>query len=152
MAAITPEVSDFLGIPYPAEESDPFYEPFKDMVLTMEQIMLFGKIMMNMFVTGGGTLTWNGTTGLFSWTDLFQIVVPHWGFIINVQFGPDGLNQAAGLQNGQCLVVQVPATMSQNITVNFTIASQLNAQQHNNFVCATRIGSKLYLRNNGVLG
>ena len=151
MTVLEPKVSPYLSIPYPDEDSDPFMDAFEGMVLTAEQVMFYNKMFGNMFMAGGGTRTWNPTTGLFTWTSNFTLIVPQWGKKITVSYGPDNLTRAANLQDGQCLVVAVPLALANNVARNFMVQSQLNAQEHDKFVCGTRFGTALYLRSIGEL-
>lgn len=151
MTILAPKITPFLNIPYPDEESDPFWDAFEGMVENFEQVVFYNKMFANMIVTNGGIRSWNPTSRLFSWTDDFQILVPHWGFRVRVVNGPDGMTRAAGLQDGQCLIIKMPMQMSGDITTNFTLVSQLNVQEHNNFVVAACAGSALYIKNIGEL-
>lgn len=151
MTIIDPKVSQFLGIPYPSEECDPFYDQFEGMILTQEQILFYNKMFGNMFLTGGGTRTWIVGSSSLTWTSDFIVPVPHWGRKITIPYGPDGLTRSATLQDGQALVIKPPMSLSANIALNFQVASQLNVTEHNNFVCGIRIGNAVYLRGIGEL-
>lgn len=151
MTVIDPKISSFLGIPYPDEACDPFYDQFEGAILTIEKILFYQKMFANMIVTNGGTRTWNPVTGLFSWSADFQILVPHWGFRVNAQLGPDNTNRSVILADGQFLFIVMPMQMSANINQNFKIGSQLNVLEHDKFVVAARAGSALYIKNIGEL-
>lgn len=151
MTVLAPKISQFLFVPYPDENTDPFYDQFEGMVQAFEKIQFYNKMFANMFVTNGGVRTWNPTTGLFTWTADFLILVPHWGYRVVSSFGPDNATRAAVLQDGQFLFLSMPMSMNANINQNFQIGSQLNVQAHDKFVVAARAGSALYIRNIGEL-
>lgn len=151
MAILPPQVTSFLGIQYPSQDCDPNYDQIVAMVVQMETIMFYNKMFNNMWLSAGGTRTWNGGSGLLSWTADFKIPVFHWGYEIKVQYGPDGVTRAAGLADGQALVLSVPQALNGNISLNFQVVSQLDQAAHNQLVCGYRRGSNLYLRGIGEL-
>lgn len=142
----------FLGIDYPDENQDPFYESYEAQMQQMDQIIFMQKVMNNLFLSGGGTRTWNGGSGSFSWSADFVIPVFHWGKKINVQFGPDNMNRFVAIPDGSALVVTIPFVMNENITVNFAApVAQLTQQSHSQWVAGWRYGSVLYLKGIGEL-
>lgn len=150
MAIIAPEETSFLGWLYPAEDCDPHYDQLVGLYQQIEKDVLFNRIRSNALVGGGGTRTWNGTTGLLTWTADFVIPILFWGYKISCVYGPDSLTRAANLADGQALVVSLPQSMNGNVTKNFSVVSQLVADP-SLMVCAVRSGSSLYIRGVGEL-
>lgn len=145
------ETTDLMKIPYPAEDSDPFWDAWVEMMNYIDRAMFFQKIMANLFIGGGGTRSWNGVSGALTWTSDFVIPVYHWGKRILVRFGPDGLTRALNLADGQFLMVTIPASMNADVVVNFEVRSQLDQTQHNQWVAGWRIGDALQLKGIGEL-
>lgn len=149
MAVKPPKISQWLGVPYPDEECDPFYDQFEAMIQGLEAVAFHDKLARNAVFGGGGTRTWNPSTGLFQWTADFTILVPHWGFKVSVRYGPDAATRAANLADGQLLWVRLPQGMNANATANFVQGSQLVKERHDELVCVARIGSALHMRSIG---
>ena len=145
----TPKESPFLGIPYPDDGCDPFYDQYETQTLAAELVMFYSKMIANSFLGGGGTKSWSPSDGMFSWTTDFSFVVPHYGKKIAIAFGPDGTNRAVGIADGQAVTISIPAILNANATQNLVLLSQLDPTVHNQVVVAMRIGSSLFLRNIG---
>lgn len=149
MALKSPKVSQWLGVPYPDEECDPFFDQFEAMVQGFESAIFFRKLFDNAVFGGGGTRTWNPGTGLFTWTADFTLMIPHWGLKANVRFGPDGVTRAVNLADGQIAWLRVPQGMTTVINLDFRSGSQLVKERHDELVCLARIGSALHMRSIG---
>lgn len=149
MSILSPETTEFLGIQYPAEDCDPFYDQFVSLVRDLDSILFMRKIMNNLFIGGGGTRSWGG--GVLLWTDDFVIPVYHWGKRILVRYGPDGLTRGAGIQDGQCLVVNIPMSMNGDVVINFSVLDSLDQARHDQWVVGWRYGSALQLKGIGEL-
>lgn len=147
MAELPPKTSQFLGIKYPEDGCDPYYKHFEEMILQhMEPIAFFQKMFQNVILGGGGTVVWDGGTGLLTWTADFTLLVPHWGFKTSIVFGPDNTTRAMNLQDAQVAWIRHPMSMNGNVTKNFLSGSQLDKTRHDELVLAARIGSKLWMR------
>lgn len=149
MAVKTPKVSQWLGVPYPDEECDPFYDQFEAMIQAFEAVTFYDKLSRNAVFGGGGTRSWNPSTGLFQWTDDFSLLVPHWGFRILLRYGPDGTTRAANIAAGQMLWARLPMGMNDNVITNFVHGSQLTKERHDELVCIARVGDALHMRTIG---
>ena len=145
------ETMQFLGIRYPSEFEDPFWDAYEAQMQDTDLILFLRKIQNNLFIGAGGTLNWNGGSGVLTWTDDFVIPVFHWGRRILVRYGTDNLTRAVNLLDGQALVVTVPVVMNQDVTVNFSVVSQLTPTAHNQWVAGWRVGSNLQLKGIGQL-
>jgi|GEM_PF-5944411 len=149
MAIKSPKIMQYLGIPYPDEDCDPFYDQFEAMVQGIERALFFSKVFSNCVFGGGGTRAWDGTTGVFTWTSDFTLMVPQWGYKASLRYGSDNATRYASLFDGQFLVARLPMGMNDNIVLNFIQGSQLDQSRHDEIVLAARIGSKLHLRSIG---
>jgi hypothetical protein len=65
------------------------------------------------------TINWNPFTLTLSWVGSFQIPLMSSGFILNIPFGPDGVNSSVSFQNGSRLIITVPSTSGGAVTANF---------------------------------
>ena len=149
MTIVAPEITKFLSIPIPGENSDPFMNQFRNYTNKIEEIMLFNKLFNNLYITGGGTRTWVGASGILTWTDDWVIPVFHYGKKILVQYGNDDLTRAVTLQDGQALIVTVPASLSVNRTVNFDVLDQLDTTKNDQWVAGWRNDTTLQMRGIG---
>ena len=143
------EQTTFLKIFYPSENENPFWEIYQKQMEGLDSILFMQKLMGNMFMSAGGTRTWNGGTGLFSWTQDFKVPVYHYGKVISIVYGNDNITRSVGLQDGECLYIEVPATINANLSMNFKKAAQLDVKKHNQLVLAYRMGASLYLKGIG---
>lgn len=144
------ETTQFLGIRYPSEQADPFWDEYVAQMQDLDVILFHRKIQNNLFIGDGGALAWNGA-GVLTWSADFVVPVFYWGRRVLVRFGPDNLTRAVTLADGQALVVNMPTVMNADVVVNFEVASQLNPAVHNQWVAGWRIGTKLQLKGIGEL-
>lgn len=149
MAFVQAEQTALLGISYPGEECDPFWDQFVAMMGQIDRLMFFHQVMNNLLLSGGGTRSWNGGTGIFTWTADFVVPVYFFGRKLNVKFGPDGLTRALVLQDGQAMALSIPSSMSDNTDVNFIVIDQILPANPEIWVAGFRNGSKLVLRGIG---
>jgi len=108
------------------------------------------KNIVNSFLCGGGTKTWDSGSGLFTWTEMFVIPLVMSGFLVNLKYGADGLTMSQNLQDGYCLVAKIPSVITENRTLNMSVVSKLSSTD-GYYVIAYRHGTKLYLRNGEIL-
>lgn len=151
MTVVAAEKTELMGIEYPGEESDPFWDQWVNMMNQIDLNIFMRKIKENLFIAGGGSRTWNGGSGVFSWTQDFCIPVYHWGKRVFVRYGPDGATRGVGLQDGQALVVQLPVIMNSDVTVNFSVVDRLNVNKEEQWVAGWRYGGALQLKGIGEL-
>lgn len=145
------EKTQYLGIRYPSEFEDPFWDNYVAQMEDVDQILFHRKIQNNLFIGDGGTLVWSGGTGVLTWTADFVVPVFFWGRKLLVRYGPDNATRAVNLIDGQALVVTVPTVMNGNVIVNFSVANQLDPNLHTQWVAGWRVGSKLQLKGIGQL-
>jgi hypothetical protein len=140
------ELTTYMNFTIPSENEDPFWESFVQMTRDLDKSSFMRRLKENMFIGDGGTVTFSSITGLLQWTTNFIIPIPHFGLKVSVVYGPDNLNRRASLADGSMLLIDVPYTMTANVTTNFRLATQLNTTSQQEWVAAIRIGSKVYFR------
>lgn len=151
MAIVEAQPTDLLGIPIPGEDSDPFYDQFVNYTNFIERVMFFRKLMVNLFIRGGGTITWLTGSSLLSWSDDFHVPVFHWGRRLNVVYGPDGATRNANIPSGSALVLTIPPTLNANRNVNFEVLARLDVNRQDQWVVGWNDDGVLQLRNFGEL-
>lgn len=146
------EQSTFLKIPYPSEKENPFYDPYVAQIEAMDTIMLMSKIQANVFVGGGGTITFTPGTSSLTWTSDLIVPIFHYGKKITIQFGPDNLNRQATIPDGYAIVVEIPYAMADNVVLPMKLIPQLTPANHQQCVIGWRYGNKVYLRGMSPVG
>lgn len=146
------EQSTFMQFTYPSEGENPFYDSYLAQVEQLDQALFMNKIQNNLFVGGGGTLTFTPSTGVLNWSDDFIIPIFHFGKKLNVPYGPFGTSRTATLLDGYAIVVNIPYTMSDNVTASMQILSQLTPLNHQQWVMGWRSGNKVYFKGMNPVG
>lgn len=149
MAVQPAEPTDLLKIPIPGENSDPFMDQFREYTRVIEDGIFLRKLMVNFFLSAGGTRIWASGTGILTWTEDWIIPVFHWGRRINVVYGPDGTTRTATIPDGSALVVDIPSILNTNVTRDFRVVSQLNTNVNNEWVAGWNNDGVLQLRGIG---
>lgn len=57
------------NFPYPSEREEPFFDSFKSGMLAIDAAAFANADNSNIVYTGGGTFSWDATTGVLFWTD-----------------------------------------------------------------------------------
>lgn len=118
-------LSSFFQWFYPDENTDPWFDGFQEFVNDQEATVygLMSAALGGNIITGGGAVSFvfNGTTGVLSWTDDFQIPLLSSGFYLNVKYGPDNVTRQMTLHEGDRVVVTVPSVAANNVNANFYV-------------------------------
>lgn len=138
--------STYMKYSYPDEYANPFWDDFEALVRQVDKASFMSKLKSNLLIGDGGTVSFNSTSGIISWTGDFVIPMPHFGFKLTVSYGPDGISKQMGLLDGSAIVVDLPFAMSQNETRTFQVSSQLNQSSNSLWVAGVRIGDKVYFK------
>lgn len=141
--------TQFLKFPIPGEDSDPFYDQFVELMNQVEGWVYFNAVVRNAFLTGGGTLSWDGINGILQWTSDFEVPIFHWGKRLLLRYGPDNAARNLQLQNGQAMIVEIPYVIGTDTVVNFSVVSQLDQTKSNQWVVGWRKDSSLWLHTIG---
>jgi len=141
-----------LEIPYPDEGDEEFYGSFQSMMRELKRLTLMNKIQTSSLLGGGGTIAFTVGTGLLTWTADFVLPILHYGKKITIPYRPNGATRTAALRYGSALVIEVPYTMNADQVTNFNVLNQLDRLNHQLFVLAVRIGSKVHFRGMSPIG
>lgn len=140
------EQTTFMKYSYPSEGENPFYDSYLAQMEQIDQANFMAKLQSNLFVGGGGTVTFTSATGALNWTDDFIIPVFHFGKKISIPYGPLGAVRQAIVLDGYAIVVNIPFTMSDNVVGTMQILSQLTPLNHQQWVLGWRFGNKIYFK------
>ena len=136
-----------LGWPYPAENQDPWYEPFQDLVSAMDATAFANTEDRNIFLMSTATFTWDSGTGTLTWDAAIELSSPISGFRHTVAAG----NQV--IADGAMFYVE----LTRNPTTNLTVAGAASSSQppsvdyESFYAICIRRGAILYFRNGGFL-
>jgi hypothetical protein len=142
----------FLKIPYPDESADPFWDTYEAQMSAIDQSMFMCKIQCNLFVGGGGVVSFSPGTQTLSWTSDFIVPVYHYGYKITVPYGADNVTRSAIIPDGYAIVVEIPYTMTANVVAEMKIISQLTPANHAQWVLGWRTGNKVYFKGMSPVG
>jgi hypothetical protein len=151
MAVVPATYTSFLKFPIPGEDSDPFYDQFVELIRAIESRVFMNDLIKNFFLTKGGTLTWNSGTGIFTWTEDFEVPVFFYGKKMFLRYGPDAATRALALQDGQAIIVEIPSVIGTDTVLNLNVVSQLDVNKANQWVIAFRNGSNLHIHTLGTM-
>ena len=129
-----------MGWPYPAENAEQWFKSFESFVNAMDTSGFASREDRQFILAGGGTVTWNSTTGTLEWTDDLHLVSAISGFRISAEAA------SVTLTEGQLMYVTVIRAPTQNITTTPSIGVQV-PDTDNSVLYAARIGDRLYWRN-----
>jgi hypothetical protein len=130
----------FTGIPYPAQDQDPWYDSFVSMVTAMDSVFSATRDDRQTIFWGGGTITFNtGSNPNLTWSGAFNIMTGS-GFLQTINAGsidvPDGWVVYVNL-------VRHP-TSSKTLTVNVS-SSAIPSDTF--LVLGVRSGNNFFFRN-----
>lgn len=149
MTIVSAIPTQFLKLPIPGEDSDPYYDQFVELMNVVEKWSYMNALIRNIFLSGGGTRLWDGMNGIFEWTDDFTVPIFFWGKRLLLRYGPDNASRNFQLQNGQAAVIEIPYVIGTDTVVNFSVVSQLDQTKPNQWVVGWRDGSSLWLHTLG---
>lgn len=135
---------------YPEFKEKPYYETFKKFIGDIDLDTYYLKTISNSFLCGGGTLSWNGSLGLLSWTVDFAVPLTMSGYVILVKYGPDAVNRAINITPGGFAYIQLPTVIQDNTTRNMRAAATWTGTP-GVYAIAMNYNNICYLRNGTVL-
>lgn len=135
---------------FPSENQDPHYVTLKSFFNLNDQLMYTNRLRNYFILAGGGTISFNSSSGLLSWTEDFAIKDAISGYLNVLRYGPDAANREANLQDGQILYVEFPTALTENRTLNLSVANSLN-KNTNFYILAFRYSTKVYFKNGVIL-
>lgn len=112
--------TNFLGINYPNENDDPWFDAFVAMMNSLDQ-RIYALGLCAGPILGGGTVGFTTISvspfnGNFTWTAPFEVVIPGSGFYLEIPFGPDQATPSINLNDGDRVIVNVPPTSAAPVT------------------------------------
>lgn len=126
--------------PVPSEGQDPWYQAFVSMLNAIDASAFASREDRNLILAGGGSVSWNATTGVLTWSAPLRLLSASTGFFNELPAG------TAVLQNGQILYGSVTRLPGGNVSMSPQVAGAVPGSDSLVALCI-RIGSKLYWRN-----
>jgi hypothetical protein len=133
-----------MGIAYPSEFEDPWFGSFEDMMIALDGHDFASFEDRNLFVMGGGTFTWNATTGVLTWAATIELNTPSTGLLQNLAAG------SITIADGRLWVVDVTRGAPDTITLASDALAQLDPDDSVKALCIRR-GTLLYFCNGAVM-
>lgn len=133
-----------MGLPVPEVDQDPWYEAFLSFANALDGGLFSGREDRNVFLKGGGTFTFDGSTGLVTWSSTIQATAGIAGFLWEVSA------DSISLQDGEYLFIDVVRAPTSNKFLPPQHGFQLPSSD-TAFAIAFRSGSTLYFRNGRAL-
>jgi hypothetical protein len=134
--------------PYPNQDNDAWYDTFKALVNAMDASFFTTREDKNFVLFGGGSVSFNATTGVLSWTSPFEAVSATSGFHWYIPAPATG--GSVTLQDGEFFFVELTRNPQSSVAVVARVGSQINPND-NSLVIAQRIGSVVVFRNGAVV-
>lgn len=133
-----------MGWPYPAENQDPWFDPFKSFVDAADAAAYAAREDRNMFLLGGGVITFTASSGSLAWSSSLFVFSPISGLLETIVAG------ALVLADGQSAYVNVVRSPVTAPTLTVLAASQLPSTDQA-LIIAVRRGTQVVLRNGVVV-
>lgn len=110
----------FLGIAYPNQKDDPWFDAFSALMVSLDQ-RIYALGLCAGPILGGGTVGFTTISdspfnGNLTWTAPFEVVIPGSGFYLEIPFGPDEATPLINLNDGDRVIVNVPVNAASTIT------------------------------------
>jgi len=138
-ARITLPNSNRMKWPFPAENQDPWYDAFSDMVTAIDASGHAAREDRSVFMGGGGDVSFNSTTGELAWTEAFEVYSTEVGFLFTLPAG------SVILQDGELFYIDLVRVPTTNMTVAAIVASQV-PQSDVAYVIGLRRSDDVYFR------
>ena len=139
--------SPLMKWPFPNEGVDPWYEAFVAFVDSMDSSAYAAYDTGNIILSGGGTVAWNASTGVLSWTQPINLTLGTTGFVESVAAGSASLTV-----DGQIGYVALVHGSGANVTLSLNVASVLpDTNIDQNLLLFRRLGSRVFFRNGVIL-
>lgn len=138
-----------LNWPFPNEDQDPWFEKFRAFITAVDASFFTTREDKNFVLFGGGTVSFNATTGVLSWTSPLEAVAATTGF--HWLIPAPATAGSVTLQDGEFFFVELTRA-PQSIQSLATIAGSRINTNDNSLVLAQRVGSAVIFRNGEVIG
>lgn len=135
---------------YPEYKEEPYFSSIQSFFGKIDLDVFYLKLVSTSLLLGGGTLGWNGSTGLLTWTSKFVIPIVTSGFVVEVASGPDHVNKAITISSGGFAYVELPTVITANVSKYMASTTKWTGTGVP-FVVAYNYGNVCYMRNGQVL-
>lgn len=133
------ETTSRFGIPFPSRHADPWYEDFLNFATQLDAELFALHEDRNLAAIGGGTVAWNATTGVLSWTSDIVFVSPTFGVRMILAAG-----SSAAIADGQFANVTLTRGAVAQSAVTLSVAQAVDVDGSEKQF-AYRSGTKIYL-------
>lgn len=133
--------------PYPAENQDPFFDSFEQMVTAMDaSAFVFRENEQIIGLMKGGTVAWNASLGTLSWSAALELNSAITGFKWSIPAA------SITLEDGEYWYVTLNHNPITNTTLSTVKASKLpDTDPDNPYVLGLRSGDRVYFRGGKVI-
>lgn len=131
--------------PFPARFEEPYFEAIEAYFAAADASGYAAREDRHLVLSGGGTISWDATLGVLTWTEDLQILAAITGFQWTIQ-GPGQIT----IDIGQMVYVNLVRAPTVNQTVTLQAGNQV-PNTDNALLIAVRIGSNLWFINGGVI-
>jgi len=138
-----------LNWPYPGQYSDPWWQKFKSFVEAVDASFYTTREDKNFVLFGGGTVSFNSTTGVLSWTDPLEGVAATTGYRWNIPNPTSG--GSVTLADGEFFYVELTRAPQSTQSLAALSGSRIPVSD-DALVIAQRLGSAVIFRNGAVVG
>jgi hypothetical protein len=138
-----------LNWPYPSENQDPWWEKFKSFVEAVDQSFYTTREDKNFVLFGGGTVSFDASSGLLSWTDPLEGVAATTGYRWNIPTPTTG--GSVTLQDGEFFYVELTRAPQSTQSLVAEKGSRIPVSD-DALVIAQRLGTAVIFRNGAVVG
>jgi hypothetical protein len=130
--------------PYPAENADPWYKKFEDLIIALDASGFAAREDRHIILMEGGTVSFTASSGNVTWSAPIQILGGITGFTWSLAA------QTVTLQDQQVLYVDLVRGLTSAVALTPGIASKVPNTDDGLFL-AYRLGSRVYWRDGKVL-
>jgi hypothetical protein len=142
-------VSPRLNWPYPNENTDPWWEKFKSFVTAVDASFYTTREDKNFVLFGGGTVSFDATSGVLSWTDPIQGVAATTGYHWYIPSTTTG--GSVTLEDGEFFYVELTRAPQSSQSLPALNGSRIPTND-NALVIAQRLGDAVIFRNGAIIG
>lgn len=134
------------NIPWPSESDDPYFSGFSYMVSDIDsKIAALTSAAANVIIPPAA-MSWNASSGVFSWTGEFVIPIFLAGYNLHIPYGPDKVTSQLILNDGDKVIVTMPYSSGQDVYANFSVITGKVNWSNGIFVFGMRYGNRFISR------
>lgn len=133
-------------IPYPEPDAEPWMSMFESMMLALDNALYASREDRNVVISGGGTLTFNATTGVLTWSDTISILAPITGYLWNIPAGN------VTLSDGQLFYISVTRGPQSSQTFTPSVDSIVPSDGDTQLLIGWRKGTVVHFRDGHAIG